>query len=446
MTHHDTDVAVIGGGLGGLAAAALLARRGLRAVVLERASRLGGRAATDDSCGFSFNMGAHALYRGGAAARVLRGIGVAWTGRPPPRGGLAVLGDRTYGLPTTVGAMLSTGLLGWSAKTQGARLFARIRSSDARALDEVTLQSWLAGETQDATLRRVFETFVRVSTYANAPGLLSAGAAIQQLRLAQDPGVEYVDGGWQTLVAGAAGAARAAGAAVRTDADVSCASRIDRGWRVHVHGGSPIDARALVLATGPRAACSVVASEALASWASRAVPLRAACLDVALARLPDERATFALGVDRPLYLSVHSRTARLAPDGAALVSTMKYLSPSEPSDAALDRAELEAWLDRLQPGWRDVLVERRWLPAMTTVNAAPAADRGGVRGRPGPRVPDAPGAYVVGDWVGPEGMLLDASLASAERAAEHLSREVLAAGQPREAVRLRWRCVLECTP
>jgi hypothetical protein len=36
-------------------------------------------------------------------------------------------------------------------------------------------------------------------------------------------------------------------------------------------------------------------------------------------------------------------------------------------------------------------------------------------------VPDAPDAFVVGDWVGPEGMLLDASLASAGRAAGELA-------------------------
>jgi hypothetical protein len=44
-------------------------------------------------------------------------------------------------------------------------------------------------------------------------------------------------------------------------------------------------------------------------------------------------------------------------------------------------------------------------------------------GRPGPRVPDAPGAFVVGDWVGDEGMLLDAALASAERVASELAAE-----------------------
>ena len=41
----------------------------------------------------------------------------------------------------------------------------------------------------------------------------------------------------------------------------------------------------------------------------------------------------------------------------------------------------------------------------------------GYQGRPGPAVPGLANLYVVGDWVGGEGLLLNASLASARQAA-----------------------------
>jgi phytoene dehydrogenase-like protein len=429
------DVAVVGGGLGGLATAALLARRGLRVILLERGRALGGRAATHVRDGYVFNEGAHALYLGGAAARVLRSLGARWSGRTPPTTGLAVLGDRAHIVPGTPAAMLRTGLLGWSGKMQGARFMMRLGSMDAAALAEVSVEAWLAANVQDAAMRATIEAYVRVTSYTNAPSLLSAGAAVTQLKIGQKPGVVYVDGGWQTIVDRVSELARAAGARLRPGARVTCAERAGAGadsWRIHLEGGESLLCRALVLATGPAAARSIVASEALASWAHRAVPVRAACLDVALSRLPQEATTFALGIDRPLYFSVHSRTARLAPPGAALVSTIKYLSPTEAPDAARDEAELEAWLDRLQPGWRDVLVERRWLPAMVASNALVTASGGGLAGRPGPAVPDAPGVFVVGDWVGAEGMLLDASLATAERVTEAIA-EAFARSTPLHA-------------
>ena len=49
------------------------------------------------------------------------------------------------------------------------------------------------------------------------------------------------------------------------------------------------------------------------------------CLDVALSSLPDKDVLFALGVDRPLYFSVHSAHAKLAPEGGALIHVSKYL-------------------------------------------------------------------------------------------------------------------------
>lgn len=426
MVQETYDVAVVGGGLGGLATAALLARADprLSVAVLERASELGGRAATQERDGFCFNEGAHALYQGGAAVRVLRRLGVRWTGRQPPVTGLAVLEGQAHGMPATLGSLLGTGLTGWSGKLQGAKLFARLGSIDTAALAAVPWSEWVARVVPDAGMRAALEMFARVSTYANAPTIASAGATLDQLRLAQRPGVEYLDGGWKTLVAGVADVARAAGVELRTRARAAGATREEGGWRVTLEDGAAERSRALVLATGPATARSIVASADLAAWASRAVPAKTACLDVALTSLPDERTTFALGVDRPLYLSVHSRTARVAPDGAALVSTMKYLPAGQPTDPAADRLELEAWLDLLQPGWRERLVTQRFLPAMVASNAIVTAAGGGRSGRPGPRVPDAPGVYAVGDWVADEGMLLDASLASAERAAREIAEQL----------------------
>jgi phytoene dehydrogenase-like protein len=423
MANSNCDVVVVGGGLGGLAASTLLAHRGLDVLVLERASALGGRATTQIHDGFCYNQGAHALYLGGAAVRVLRKLGVGWTGKRPPPAGTARLADRSFALPATARATLTTGLLSLSAKVQGARLMTHLGSVEADALADTPLDGWLREQVTDPTMRATIESFVRVSTYTNSPSLLSAGAAVTQLRLARHPGVAYLDGGWQTLVLNLATAAERAGVRLCTGTRVSRADRDESGrWRVHLQGSEPVGCRAIVLATAPATACSIVASRALTEWASKAIPVKAACLDVGLARLPDARTFFALGVDRPLYFSVQSRTARVAPPGAALVSTMKYLSPTEAPDPSRDQAELEAWLDELQPGWRKELVERRWLPAMVASNALVTAAGGGLAGRPGPLVPDAPGVVVVGDWVGNEGMLLDASMASAGRATEEIGR------------------------
>ena len=64
------SVIVVGGGLAGLVAATLLARRGMSVRLFEGAESLGGRAQTEQQDGFSFNLGPHALYVKGEAVRV----------------------------------------------------------------------------------------------------------------------------------------------------------------------------------------------------------------------------------------------------------------------------------------------------------------------------------------------------------------------------------------
>src|SRR5258708_125651 len=70
------NVKVVGAGVGGLLTAALLRARGVDAVVVERASKAGGRARSPLLGGLPVNLGPRALYHGGPFEAALRSLGI----------------------------------------------------------------------------------------------------------------------------------------------------------------------------------------------------------------------------------------------------------------------------------------------------------------------------------------------------------------------------------
>jgi len=414
------DVVVVGGGLGGLAAATYAARRGRSVVLCEKASALGGRAMTTAVGDVRFNLGPHALYAGSHGIGVLRELGVAFHGgKPSASGGFAIHRGAKHALPGGFLSLVTTSLFGLPAKLETARLLGSFGRVDPGPQASVPIGDWIAANIRHPVVQELVGALVRVATYTNDPQRLSAGAALAQVQSALSASVLYLDGGWQTLADGLRDAAAAAGVRIATAARATAVERNGSAWRVRLADGTAIAAAAAVVAGGPDVAAALLsgAEQALARrWTAEAIPVKAACLDLALSRLPEPRATFALGIDRPLYLSVHSAVAKLGPAGTAVIHVAKYLG-SAASDPKADERELEALLDLVQPAWRTAVHERRFLPDMLVANALPTAAGGGTKGRPGPAVPGADGLYVVGDWVGPHGMLADASLASAKQAA-----------------------------
>jgi phytoene dehydrogenase-like protein len=297
---------------------------------------------------------------------------------------------------------------------------------DAQAQAHLTVREWLEREIHHPSVRQVVQALFRVSTYANDPDFQSAGAAIKQFQMGLEGGVYYLDGGWQTLVNGLRTAAEKAGARLRTEASVVTIEPRERGFLLHLVNGESYEASFVIIAASPDATAALVKNgkeTVLGEWAKSAIPVRAACLDVALAHLPDPHARFGLGIDQPYYFSVHSATAKLAPSNGAMIHVAKYLSANSPNDAGEVEQELEQVLNLMQPGWREVLINRRFLPKMPVSHALVTAASGGLEGRPGPAVPGIDGLYVAGDWVGPEGQLADASLASAKLAAEMIAQK-----------------------
>jgi phytoene dehydrogenase-like protein len=414
-TSH-APIVVIGGGIAGLTSAALLGGAGLPVVLLEKASAPGGRAATRDRNGFLFNLGPHALYRAGALQATLQLLGVEVRGRVPGvNGGFALRNGRLHTLPVGLASLLTTGLLSLGGKVELARVQSRLPQVDANAVQSQSLAAWLDANVRNVGVRGVLEMLVRVTTFTNDPDRQSAGAAIEQLQLSLRGSVLYLDGGWQTIVDGLRRAAVAAGVRIVSGAHAVALERTEpmRVGAVRLADGSTMRAAGVIVAAGPAEVDALAGTQL-----QRALPppIRIATLDLALRSLPKPSATVAFGIDTALYFSVHSASARLAPEGGAVVHVSKYLRPGEVADQRVEQ-ELETLMDRMQPGWRAVVESKQYLPALAVTHAEVTAAQGGVRGRPVAQLPAFHNVCIAGDWVGPRGQLSDAAAASASDAA-----------------------------
>ncbi|WP_254509294.1 phytoene desaturase family protein [Anatilimnocola floriformis] len=416
-----TDVAVVGGGLAGMMAATKLARAGKSVVLLEQSKHLGGRAATNDVSSVQFNLGPHALYCHGHAFRLLREMEVPFSGHfPNPGTGLAVYRERNYRLPRGFKDLLLTGLLSWRDKWRLSSFFSELPKIDTSSLQSTSVREWVNDRFGRGTLAEFLCTMFRLTSYAADMEHYSAGAALDQFIMGLG-NVWYIDHGWQTLIDNLRAVAVTAGAKVRSAAHVVAVRPDANGVSLQLTNGEMLSSGAAVLAVGPQKVAELLAlpkEHSLSQWTANARPVRAACLDIALTKLPRPQHRFALGVDHAYYFSVHSAVAELGPEGLAVIHVAKYLSAGE-SGPVIEQ-ELEKFLDQVQPGWRSLVHTRRYLPSMLVAPDVPQAAVGGLKGRPAVDVLGTPGVFVAGDWVGPRGQLADASAASAEEAADRV--------------------------
>ena len=183
--------------------------------------------------------------------------------------------------------------------------------------------------------------------------------------------------------------------------------------------------RRVIIAAPPSTACQLLGGIAPAGWLATLdalTPVRASCLTLGLRRLPNPRRRLALGFSEPTYFSAHTPYADLAA-GGEVVHLVRYLSPD---DEGAPVEALEAIMDRAQPGWRHDEVARHFAPRLLVTLALPAP--GADLGRPCVDVPRVRGIRIAGDWVGPEGHLVDAAVASGVAAGAPTNVSNLAAG------------------
>jgi phytoene desaturase len=138
------DALVIGAGAGGLCAAARLANRGDRTLLVESRDRVGGRASTTDLDGFKVNTGAVAIEYGGVLEDTFREVGAPFDIRVPEPATKFRQGGKEIALQNS-----PLGKLVNAALKRGASL---LRSDDGRT----TVREWLDGYTRNETVHAIF--------------------------------------------------------------------------------------------------------------------------------------------------------------------------------------------------------------------------------------------------------------------------------------------------
>lgn len=165
------DVLIIGSGMGGMCAAALLARKGLRTVVVERLPRIGGRCSTVESDGYKCTTGVIGVEMGGCVEEIFRRVGADFHVRParpphylirghvhqvPPKGGLRKLISAASDDAAEVERVLAalTRALGWLEPPR-----------------TLSLREWLLQYTENETILGIFQTMVCATLLVNADEL-----------------------------------------------------------------------------------------------------------------------------------------------------------------------------------------------------------------------------------------------------------------------------------
>jgi protoporphyrinogen/coproporphyrinogen III oxidase len=295
-------VTVVGGGIAGLAAAFLLAERGLDVTVLEGSPRLGGKLAVSEVAGLPVDAGAEALLaRRPEGTDLIGAVGLsAGLVRPGPtsagiwtRGEVRPLPRRQFmGVPADFGELAATGILSAAGL---ARAEQDLSGPAAEPADDVSVTSRVGGRFGAEVVDRLVEPLLG-GVYAGRCEDLSFRATLPALAQAARDGGSLAEAAARLLPPGSADQPRApvfttlaaglgslpsalaaaSGATVRTSAMVRELARTPDGWRLTVgsaHAPEAVLADAVVLSVPARPASRLLAQVPGGAAASAALGL-----------------------------------------------------------------------------------------------------------------------------------------------------------------------------
>jgi phytoene desaturase len=170
METQKCDIAIVGGGIGGLCAGVLLVKSGYKVLLAEKRSRLGGRWSTEEVEGFKLPMGAIVIHKGGIIDDVFKKVGKEQKGIPPAKLFYRLKGkDYDVTAKGAVGLMLNliadmevnkAKLMGGMAKeiaTEKIKMAFRGGVKEPEKIERVSFTEWLNHYTDNELVHQLYD-------------------------------------------------------------------------------------------------------------------------------------------------------------------------------------------------------------------------------------------------------------------------------------------------
>jgi len=264
VKRENYDVVVIGSGMGGLSAAALLTSEGYKTLVVERLPRIGGRFSTIEYKGFKLTTGAIEVEVGGIVEQIFNAVGAKFEVRlvSPFR---YRIGGKDYELPQKGGLRMLISLASENEKESERVMGAFKRGlSWQEPSDSISFREWLLQYTENERILRTFWALI-TPTHFVADHELPAGKFFQYLKMPRALGVGIPPEGNLALMESLSKAIEAKGGQVWTGCRAKQIMVVDgmaRGAIIQ-KGDEVIEvvAKAVVSNTGPKRTVELAGSE-----------------------------------------------------------------------------------------------------------------------------------------------------------------------------------------
>ncbi|WP_279401481.1 FAD-dependent oxidoreductase [Piscibacillus salipiscarius] len=368
-----------------------------------------------------FNLGPHALYRKGKAKPILEELGIHICGKSPKLGGILIENNIEYVAPFSPLQLFTTRLFHTKERREWIAVLFKLMSIKPENLAQQTYQQWVMQVAHSKIVKSLLYTLGRLATYCHAPEKMSAKVTVSSIKKAMG-GVLYLDGGWMTMIGQLHHRAIRSGIHVQPHTFVKNIEPTQQNQiKLDLSDGREILGKNVLCTTGPHELNDMLSKKMAfpqRNFFTQMIPVRGATLDVALKQLPKQKRLFAMDTTKPLYYSVHSGYARLSEDPMnAILHVFKYHHPDEHIDSTITKNELELFLDKLQPGWQQYVISKRFIPNITVNQRLPQI--GNERMLQSSKT-GFPGLYIAGDWASPDSILADGAICSGKQAAEEI--------------------------